>query len=359
MPRRFGLPQPPPTFSDIQSATAFGAACPQQPFQLSLPSDTVTPSKRQSSLKESEDCLFINVLRPTGIRANAGLPILFWIFGGGFEIGDTSLNDGTTQSHSTSVAFGFLASSEVKAAGLGNLGIRDPSDWHFAERFAMQWVQENAALFGGDPTKVTIYGQSAGAVSVGLHFVINNGNPAGLFRAAIMQSGAPLPLTDLDSGQQYYDQLVNDTGCNTASDTLACLTNIPYETLYNAVQQTPSVESFLSLNILVYKRGKNTTCLGSAHGIDVNEFWGSPGSVYQGTDGLINFVNNLDPNTPSNGNNSNISSLIHWPKYGSNLLEPPLLTFLDEPENALNITGDTYRSIGIEYLTTLFPYYDL
>ncbi|GJJ10002.1 hypothetical protein Clacol_004228 [Clathrus columnatus] len=96
MPRRFGLPQPPPTFSNIQSATAFGAACPQQPFQLSLPSDTMTPSKRQSSLKESEDCLFINVLRPTGTRANAGLPILFWIFGGGFEIGDTSLNDGTT-----------------------------------------------------------------------------------------------------------------------------------------------------------------------------------------------------------------------------------------------------------------------
>ncbi|GJJ10001.1 hypothetical protein Clacol_004227 [Clathrus columnatus] len=52
----------------------------------------------------------------------------------------------------------------------------------------MQWVQENAALFGGDPTKVTIYGQSAGAVSVGLHFVINNGNPASLFRAAIMVS---------------------------------------------------------------------------------------------------------------------------------------------------------------------------
>lgn len=76
-PRRFGLPQPPANLSGTQSAIAYGAACPQQPFQLqNIPID-MTPTKRQSSPQESEDCLFINVLRPAGTKANAGLPVLF------------------------------------------------------------------------------------------------------------------------------------------------------------------------------------------------------------------------------------------------------------------------------------------
>lgn len=105
----------------------------------------------------------------------------------------------------------------------------------------------------------------------------------------------------------------------------------------------------------MYKRGKNSSCLGSAHGTDVPEFYGSPDGDNQGTDAIVNFVNNLDPNTV--GNNSKISSLISWPKYGSNPLQPPLLTFTDP--NELEITADTYRSEGIGYLATLFPHYNV
>lgn len=74
--RRFGLPQPPPTFTTTQPATAYGPACPQQPFQLNTIPIDMSPRKRQI-LQDSEDCLFINVLRPAGIKANAGLPVLF------------------------------------------------------------------------------------------------------------------------------------------------------------------------------------------------------------------------------------------------------------------------------------------
>jgi len=137
-------------------------------------------------------------------------------------------------------AFGFLASQEVKDAGVGNLGLQD-------QRLALHWVQKYIGAFGGDPTKVTIWGDSAGAISAALHMLTNGGNPDGLFRAAFMQSGSPIPVGDITNGQVYYDALVDETGCSSASDTLQCLREVPYETLLAAVNQSPGIFSFQSL----------------------------------------------------------------------------------------------------------------
>jgi acetylcholinesterase len=64
-------------------------------------------------------------------------------------------------------------------------------------------------------------------MSVGLHLLMNDGNPAGLFRGAIMQSGAPLPIGDISHGQPYYDALVKATNCTSAMDKLQCLRKVP------------------------------------------------------------------------------------------------------------------------------------
>ena len=173
-----------------------------------------------------------------------------------------------------SKAFGFLASQEVKNAGVGNLGLQDRtftsgiakrSDnllkrWCL-EREALRWIQKYIGAFGGDPTKVTMcvtsifmplfcaqrydsWGESAGAISVALQMVTNGGDTEGLFRGAFMESGSPIPVGDITHGQPYYDTLVNLTGCSDASDTLQCLRGVPYDTLMDAIDTTPNIFSY-------------------------------------------------------------------------------------------------------------------
>jgi carboxylesterase type B len=111
---------------------------------------------------QSEDCLTLNVQRPAGISTSTKLPVVVWFFGGAFAIGATHLYDGTRivkQSIGLKQpiiyvavnyrlgGFGFLPGKEVSADGSSNLGLRD-------QRLALQWVQDNIAEFGGDPSKV-------------------------------------------------------------------------------------------------------------------------------------------------------------------------------------------------------------
>lgn len=88
------------------------------------------------------------------------------------------------------------------------------------------------------------WGESAGAISVGLHMVANNGDNEGLFRGAIMQSGSPIPVGDIALGQQYFDAFVSATGCSSASDKLECLRGVPYVNYTAAVQASPSSYSY-------------------------------------------------------------------------------------------------------------------
>jgi len=195
---------------------------------------------------------------PANVTPGSKLPIVVWIYGGGFENGSTTFYDGTVVVNRSITlqqpviyvsmnyrvsAFGFLASKEVKDARVGNLGLWD-------QRLALHWVQKYIHAFGGDPSKVTIWGQSAGSISVSLQMVTNGGNPEGLFRAAFMQSGSPLPTTDITAGQPYYDFLVERTGCSGSSDTLACLRAAPYDKLKAAMDSTPSFSSYQSVALV-------------------------------------------------------------------------------------------------------------
>lgn len=88
------------------------------------------------------------------------------------------------------------------------------------------------------------WGESAGAISIALHMLTNGGDTEGLFRGAFMESGSPIPVGDITGGQPYYDDLVERTGCSGSSDTLECLRGVEYQTLLDAVNQSPSIFSY-------------------------------------------------------------------------------------------------------------------
>ena len=100
------------------------------------------------------------------------------------------------------------------------------------------------------------WGESAGAISVSLHMLANGGNNEGLFRAAFMQSGSPLPLGDITEGQPHYDALVEQTGCTGSADTLECLRALPFDVLKAAVDKSPGIFDyqvlFLPVKVLFF-----------------------------------------------------------------------------------------------------------
>lgn len=121
-------------------------------------------------------------------------------------------------------AFGFIYGKEIEETGNQNLGLRD-------QRLALKWVNKHISAFGGDPKKVTIWGESAGAYSVGDHINAYNGDTGGLFRAAIMESGNAVgpPLNGTDWYQHMYNNLTASVGCADSNNTLQCMRDVPFE----------------------------------------------------------------------------------------------------------------------------------
>ncbi|KAI1262278.1 alpha/beta-hydrolase [Xylariaceae sp. FL1019] len=248
-------------------ATGQGPSCPQMFFSTEgefltevLGYVSNTPLF-QTVLSETEDCLTMKVQRPAGTEAGDNLPVLFWIFGGGFELGSPTMYNGAdlilngiareqpfiyVAVNYRVAGFGFLAGKEILAANASNLGLLD-------QRMGLEWVQDNIEAFGGDPTKVTIWGESAGSISVLDQMLLYggdntyNGNP--LFRGAIMDSGSTVPADPVDCprAQAIYDTVVAEGGCTGASDTLQCLRELDYDTFLNAANSVPGILSYTSV----------------------------------------------------------------------------------------------------------------
>ncbi|KAK7414983.1 hypothetical protein QQX98_006216 [Neonectria punicea] len=237
----------------------------------------------QEATGQSEDCLTITVARPEGTKAGAKLPVLYWIFGGGFQLGWSSMYDGTSlvqygvdinqpfifvAVNYRVAGFGFMPGKEIQEDGAGNIGLLD-------QRMGLEWVADNIATFGGDPTKVTIWGESAGAISVFDQLALFDGDHTykgkPLFRGAIMNSGGVVPSDSLDSkkGQAVYDQVVKTAGC-TGTDSLSCLRELDYSDFLNAVTSVPGILSYSSLALSYLPRPDGRTLTASPDSLALN-----------------------------------------------------------------------------------------
>ncbi|KAI1496893.1 lipase [Biscogniauxia marginata] len=217
------------SFNDIRNATQYGYSCMQYGQNFTM----------------SEDCLTINVVRPAGI-SNELLPVLVWIYGGGLYAGSTvdpryNLSGIVKVSQEMGLPvvavsmnyrlgmWGFFQSAQVLAEGSSNAGLLD-------QRLALHWIQENIGSFGGDPRKVVLWGESAGAQSIAYQLFSYDGRDDGLFRGAILESGGPTgaQIESLSWYNTAIENLTRTVGCWDAPDQFACLRQVDEATLFAA-----------------------------------------------------------------------------------------------------------------------------
>ncbi len=237
---RWRPPQPVTPWAGTLDATTYSSPCAQ------LPALTGTPSV-------SEDCLYLNVwtrdLAPAKPR-----PVMIWIHGGSNISGSTRdgvpfpgydgvhLYDGRILADERNVVvvtinyrlgvFGFFGHSDLAAEDgayphAGNQGLLD-------QRAAMQWVRDNIAQFGGDPSNVTIFGESAGSFDVCAH--VASPLSRGLFHRAISESGGcSVGVRSASEASAAAAAISTAVGCDSAADELACLRDVPVAELLDSV----------------------------------------------------------------------------------------------------------------------------
>ncbi|KJE89008.1 cholinesterase [Capsaspora owczarzaki ATCC 30864] len=187
----------------------------------------------------SEDCLFLNVFTPR-LNSSNGLPgpwpVMMFIHGGNFYqgTGGGPLYDGGFMTNTSSVvlvninyrlgALGFYVGEDGTNVG-GQFGFRD-------QRLALKWIRDNIAAFGGDPNSVTLFGQSAGAISTIAH--MTSVRSAGLFHRAILESEPfTIPLKTVDEARKLGAHLAQALNCSSTSD-IACIRSASLIDLLNA-----------------------------------------------------------------------------------------------------------------------------
>jgi para-nitrobenzyl esterase len=206
---RWQAPQPPARWTEVADATAVGPACPQ-PTDPRIPIDLGAP--------QGDDCLTLNVWASSGTTAGDGKPVMVWVHGGAYVLGSaaqplyrgrTLVAGGdavvVTVNHRLG-AFGFLDLSSFSTGRTTfetNLGLRDVL-------FALHWVRDNIAAFGGDPGRVTLFGESAGGGIVTT--LLASPAAAGLFTAAIAQSSPATSVYDANRSRGVARQFLDILG---------------------------------------------------------------------------------------------------------------------------------------------------
>ena len=226
---RFAVPAPPGAWDGTFDADAIGPIAPQE----------AGAQFQRADLAQSEDCLSVNVWTPAGAGAgDAGRPVLVWIHGGAFRQGSgaSPLYDGTRLAARGDVVVITLNYRLGVLGFLGHATLGDGDDtvranWGLLDQVeALGWVRDNAAAFGGDPGNVTIFGESAGAVSVSL--LCTMAAAKGLFHKAVVQSGAPITAT-----WAATEQLAEEVAAAAGVADVAALRTLPLQDLIAAQAQ--------------------------------------------------------------------------------------------------------------------------
>jgi para-nitrobenzyl esterase len=249
-PRRLRPPEPAPAWDGVRDCTQFGPTAPKNPYPV--PFDSLLPEPAIPG----EDCLNLNIWTPE--LGPAGLPVLVWIHGGAFLNGSGAVPqyDGTAFARDGVVcvtinyrlgADGFLFLDD----GVANTGMLD-------QVAALQWVQDNIAAFGGDPARVTIAGESAGAMSVTT--LLSMPRAAGLFRGVIAQSGAGQHVLTPGTAARVGGYLAEQLGVPATREAIAA---VPIQQLLDAqgelsrAAQTPPPDAArwgeITANLMVFE----------------------------------------------------------------------------------------------------------
>src|SRR5690348_1076613 len=211
---RLRPPQPIKSWDGVRDAFAFGPKSPQVSYPRGIAECLA------ELVGAGEDCLTLNIWTP--VLAPAARPVMVWIPGGMFEFhatGASAFYDGSRFARDGVVcvtinyrvgAEGFLYLGD----GLANLGLLD-------QIAALQWVQENIAAFGGDPDTVTIFGESAGAMSVAT--LLSMPRAAGLFRRAIVQSGTAHSVNSPMTAARIGTRLAEEAGVPATREAIAAI----------------------------------------------------------------------------------------------------------------------------------------
>ena len=249
---RWRPPQPAKVWEGVRECAKFGSAAPQKPTPMlnAFPGMTL-------GAETSEDCLYLNVWAPAR-HSESKVPVMVWIHGGGYTFGADSqpLYDGTNLARRGVIVvgmnyrmgpLGFLAHPALTAESehhvSGNYGLLDQIE-------ALRWVQRNIAAFGGDPERVTVFGESAGGNSV--YALLLSPLAKGLFQRAIPESGATLNFQQLkksaygrEPAEQQGVAFAEKCGVKEGPDQLAALRALPIDVLLNSV---PGLDSARSIN---------------------------------------------------------------------------------------------------------------
>jgi para-nitrobenzyl esterase len=216
---RWNPPAPPAAWSGIRDATSASV----KPICLQA-------NKAPKSGSTDEDCLYLNVYAPRNpTSSGSGHPVVVWIHGGSYQNGSPQNASGLVDLAGDIVFVGvnyrmgwtgFLGANELRAldpaGSTGNAGIQD-------QRFAMEWVRKHIDAFGGDPSKITIDGCSAGAGSVAVHVTSPKAWP--YFDQAGAQSGMVAAWNSLPmaQAQTFFDLFATAAGCSHNSSSVACM----------------------------------------------------------------------------------------------------------------------------------------